>query len=157
MSDDIPTRSTFQKPPTYDFAFFGEKDGRGGVIATIRADGEVVVNPKFNVTEAAKAFWEAVMRMGAASAREHEAEVARLNAVAVAGIEMDKDRAAEIARLRKALEAAKLGPACETCDGKGLTTCDDGGGYTCDVTCGHCGGLDRDAHDDAIDEALKGG
>ena len=78
MSDDIPTRSTFQKPPTYDFAFFGEKDGRGGVIATIMADGEVVVNPKFNVTEAAKVFWDAVTKMGVASAREHEAEIARL-------------------------------------------------------------------------------
>ena len=133
--------------------------GAAEEVVRFTSDGDTIVNPRFAAPEAARRFWEAVhaFRQRNVVWEDDKKEIARLNAVAVAGIEMDKDRAAEIARLRKALEAAKLGPACETCDGKGSTTCDDGGGYTCDVTCGHCGGLNRDAHDDAIDEALKGG
>jgi hypothetical protein len=39
--------------------------GVGGQIVTFTADGDVIVDPKFTVSEAAQAFWDCVQKIAA--------------------------------------------------------------------------------------------
>ena len=62
----------------------------------------------------------------------------------------------DVERLRLALEAARLPPACDLCGGSGTHEVNEGDGYMCSISCPRCSGLDRDEHNAAIDAALRG-